>query len=158
MLVLFSVVFFAINSYAQTVSETKEHKIHMMHQTSDVAATDMHEMFRFSPEYLKIEVGDSVSFNGSTGQHTVTSVPGMLPEGAEKIEIHSMPSKQIAFQTPGIYGVKCRVHNRYGMVALIVVGEGGENLAAAKKFRLTRFGKKKMQQLLVQAEKDLKNR
>jgi hypothetical protein len=42
------------------------------------------------------------------------------------------------------------------MVALTVVGDGGENLAAAKKFRLTRFGKKKIQQLLVQAEKDLK--
>lgn len=133
----------------------KAHQIHMMHQMSNVEATDMNEMFKFSPEYIKIAEGDTIQFNGSMGQHTVTTVPGMLPEGAKKIEIHSIPSRKIIFSKPGVYGVKCRVHNRYGMVALIVVGDGKANLEQAKKFRLTRFGKKKMQQLLERAQKEV---
>ncbi|MEH6444823.1 MAG: plastocyanin/azurin family copper-binding protein [Oceanospirillaceae bacterium] len=157
MLKLILVVITSLAVSGNALAETKQYKMHMMHQMSKVDTNDINEMFRFSPEYLHIEVGDTVRFSGSTGQHTVTTVPGMLPDGAEKIEIHSIPSKDIAFPKPGIYGIKCRVHNRYGMVALIVVGDASVNLGAAKNFRLTRFGKKKMQQLLERAEAELKN-
>ncbi len=145
----------ALLLYMLALLKASESDTSAKHQMSNVEATDMNEMFKFSPEYLKVAVGDTIKFNGSMGQHTVTTVPGMLPERAEKIEIHSIPSKEIEFTKPGIYGVKCRVHNRYGMAALIVAGDAKANLAQAKKFRLTRFGKKKMQQLLVSAENDL---
>ncbi|PVZ71970.1 plastocyanin/azurin family copper-binding protein [Pelagibaculum spongiae] len=109
-------------------------------------------MFRFEPDYLRIQPGDTVRFTGSMGQHTVTTVKGMLPEGVKPVEIHSIPSKDIKFDVPGVYGLKCRVHNRYGMVALLVVGDPSSNLQQARKFRLKRFGKKRMNELLHQLE------
>ena len=129
------------------------HTIHMMHQTSNVEAEDINHMFRFEPNYLRIEPGDTARFSGTVGEHTITSVQRMLPQGVEHIEINSLPSKDIKFDIPGIYGLKCRVHNRYGMVALLVVGEP-VNLEEAKTFRLRRFGKTEMEGLLLKLEEE----
>ena len=135
-------------------AESQAHKIHMMHQTSKVEVENIHEMFRFVPDYLVIQPGDTVRFSGSVGEHTITSVARMLPEGAEEIEINSTPSKDIRFDIPGVYGLKCRVHNRYGMVALLIVGSPVDNLETARTFRLKRFGKKRMDELLDRAAEE----
>ncbi|WP_271272381.1 plastocyanin/azurin family copper-binding protein [Aliamphritea hakodatensis] len=141
-------------SASAAMAEQQAHQIHMMHQTSHVEVEDITRMFRFEPDYLVIQPGDTVRFSGTVGEHTITSVSRMLPEGAKAIEINSTPSKDIRFDIPGVYGLKCRVHNRYGMVALLVVGSPENNLEEARTFRLKRFGKKRMTELLDQAAEE----
>mgnify|MGYP000091351529 CR=1 FL=1 len=141
-------------SAGSAMAEQQAHQIHMMHQTSHVEVEDITKMFRFEPDYLVIQPGDTVRFSGTVGEHTITSVARMLPEGAEEIEINSTPSKEIRFDIPGVYGLKCRVHNRYGMVALLIVGTPESNLEQARTFRLKRFGKKRMTQLLDKAAEE----
>lgn len=127
-----------------------KHMIHMVHQTTEVETDDVYHMFRFEPNILRVNAGEVVRFMGSTGEHTVTSVQGMLPEGAQKIEIHSSPKRDIRFDVEGVYGIKCRVHNRYGMVMLLVVGDPSVNYEAAKaapRGRLKRYFKPLFEQL-----------
>lgn len=78
-----------------------------------------------------------------------------LPEGVEPITISYQNVSDIKFDKPGVYGIKCKVHHRYGMVALIVVGDPAGNLEQAREAalkRVSRRGQDKMQRLLDRAE------
>ena len=124
-------------------------------QVFDIKTADLDAMYQFIPDYVAIDVGDSVRFEGTVGSHTAHSIQGMLPEGVEPITISYQKVSDIKFDKPGVYGIKCKVHHRYGMVALIVVGDPSVNIeearAAALK-RVSRRGQDKMKRLLDRAE------
>ena len=66
-----------------TLAAPAQAEVHDIDQLIDLMAMTPEEVYRFSPDYLWIEPGDSVRFLNSTGNHTVTSLEGMWPEGAE---------------------------------------------------------------------------
>ncbi|WP_350333642.1 plastocyanin/azurin family copper-binding protein [Coralliovum pocilloporae] len=105
---------------------------HEVKQVIDLQATSSLHAFRFEPSYLRIAKGEVVRFTGSTGRHTVSSIPGMIPDGAKPFEIRGKPVMDLAFDVEGVYGVRCRVHGRHGMVMLLVVGEDRANLPTAR--------------------------
>src|SRR3546814_21112834 len=63
--------------------------------------------FVFSPELVRIDPGDTVVFVPTDKGHNAVSIDGMLPEGAERINIGSNKGGAVAFDQPGIYGIKC---------------------------------------------------
>lgn len=97
-----------------------------VNQVTDPAAEVVYDMFRFEPDVVRIQPGESVRFLNSRGQHTVKSVSKMLPEGAEKVVISHADVADVPFSVPGIYGFTCGIHGRYGMAMIVVVGEKAE--------------------------------
>ena len=79
-------------------------------------------MMVFEPALVKIEPGDTVKFVGTNKGHNAESIKGMLPEGATPFASKVNQDIVVAFDKPGVYGVKCLPHYGMGMVALIVVG------------------------------------
>lgn len=101
-------------------------------QIIDVSAHSKEEMFRFSPKVTRVAEGTTVRFTGTTGRHTVTLIRKMAPEGVRSFDIRGQAEMDVVFDRPGVYGVRCRVHGRHGMVMLIAVGDEWSNLEAAK--------------------------
>lgn len=87
----------------------------------------------FSPEVVKVAPGDTVTFIATDKSHNVESIAGMLPAGAAPFKGKINQNLTVKFSKPGVYGYKCLPHYGMGMVGLVVVGNGGSNLAAAKK-------------------------
>jgi pseudoazurin len=85
----------------------------------------------FEPAFLQLEPGDSVTFLPTDKGHDAVSIKGMVPEGAEPFAGKMNQAITVAFDTPGVYGVKCVPHYGMGMVALFVVGEPGNVAEAA---------------------------
>ncbi|WIY52359.1 pseudoazurin [Devosia sp. YIM 151766] len=86
----------------------------------------------FEPAFLRIEPGDSVTFLPTDKSHNVETIKEMIPEGAELFKSKINETFTVTFEVPGIYGVKCTPHYAMGMVGLIAVGDGNENLDAVK--------------------------
>lgn len=109
--------------------------------------------FVFSPELVRIDPGDTVVFVPTDKGHNTVSIDGMLPEGAERINIGFNKEGAVTFDRPGIYGIKCTPHVGLGMVGLIVVGDPGSGdafrRAAAK---LPPKARERIDALLDQAE------
>lgn len=132
------------------LAETK-----VIKQVMDMNSENIDKMYQFIPDYVEIEPGDKVLFKGTVGSHTAHSIQGMLPKGAKPLMISGSNTEEVTFDKPGIYGIKCKVHHRHGMVALVVVGDPSVNLEEARtaaKKRVSRRAQKKMQGLLDQAE------
>ncbi|ODT77947.1 MAG: pseudoazurin [Pelagibacterium sp. SCN 64-44] len=86
----------------------------------------------FEPAFLQIEPGDTVTFLPTDKSHNVETIKDMIPDGAEAFKSKINETYTVTFEVPGIYGVKCTPHFAMGMVALIAVGDGHENLDAVK--------------------------
>ncbi len=83
---------------------------------------------RFVPMVIFIKPGDTVTWENMAG-HDTTSLPGMIPEGAEPW--HSKLGKpfSITLEKEGAYIYKCTPHASLGMMGAIIVGNGEpENL------------------------------
>lgn len=102
---------------------TQAGEVYEIDQLTDMSAATPEQFYRFEPNYFWIKPGDSVRFLNSVGNHTVKSVRGIWPEEIDQIDIEHEPQYEITLTEPGIYGFKCKVHNRHGMFALIIVGE-----------------------------------
>jgi pseudoazurin len=85
----------------------------------------------FEPSVIKIAPGDTVHFVATDKGHNVESIDGMLPEGAETFKSEMNKDLTVAFDKPGVYGIKCKPHYGMGMVGLVVVGEPVNKAAAA---------------------------
>ena len=107
------------------VSHGGGHGEHVVDQVTDPGATAATGMFSFQPSVLRIEPGDKMVVLNSTGEHTVHSVPQLWPEDRDSVEISNAPRAEVVFDTPGVYGFRCRRHGQYGMALLVVVGDGG---------------------------------
>src|SRR5262249_8849533 len=76
----------------------------------------------FEPALVKIEPGDTVKFVAANKGHNVESIKAMMPADAMPFAGKMSEDTTVAFDKPGVYGVKCLPHYGMGMVALIVVG------------------------------------
>lgn len=87
-------------------------------------------IFVFEPALVRIAPGDTVHFVPTDKGHDAASIPGMLPDGATPFQGKMSQDVVVTFDKPGVYGVKCVPHYGLGMVALIVVGNPGNEDAA----------------------------
>lgn len=86
---------------------------------------------QFSPQLLKVSLGDTVHFLAVDKGHNVQSIDGMIPDGAKVFSGEIGENLTVTFTVPGIYGYRCAPHGILGMVGLVVVGNPA-NEAAAK--------------------------
>ena len=87
------------------------------------------EKMVFEPEFLQIEVGDTVNFVPTDKGHNAETINGLIPEGGEAFKGKINEAFSVTFDTAGAYGYKCLPHFGMGMVGLIVVGDEPANLA-----------------------------
>lgn len=118
--------------FTATIVSADTHELKLVKQVFDINAKKADEMYQFKPDFMQIETGDTVKFLGTVGRHTVHSVPGMMPEGAKKIAIMPHRPNEVTFTLPGVYGLQCKLHQRHGMVAVIVVGNDVHNIDKAR--------------------------
>jgi pseudoazurin len=78
---------------------------------------------QFSPDFLKIQPGDSVTFQADDSGHDVMSLFNGIPAGAQPFQGQVGKSFTVTFTVPGAYVYKCQPHLSFGMVGMIVVGQ-----------------------------------
>jgi pseudoazurin len=86
--------------------------------------------FVFSPSYILIQPGDTVTFTPIDQGHNSESV--FMPEGAAPWKSEISRPLTVTFTKPGVYIYQCTPHNQFGMVGVIVVGSA-VNADAARK-------------------------
>ena len=98
----------------------------------------------YSEDITRIEVGDTVTWVPTSKGHNVEFIAG--PEGWEAPK-KSKLSKEVAitFDEPGVYLYQCTPHKTMGMIAVVIVGEGDNDISDAK---VRGKSKKKLQKLL----------
>jgi len=84
----------------------------------------------FSPEYLKIKVGDEVKFIPQSKGHTTKSI--YLPKKAKSWDSETSKELTVKFTEAGIYIYDCRNHGVMGMIGMIEVGEVDNKEGAAR--------------------------
>ena len=77
----------------------------------------------FEPAYLRLRPGDSVKFLATNVTHNAATMPELLPAGAAPFKGRIDQEIEVAFQQPGLYGIKCIPHYAMGMVMIVEVGE-----------------------------------
>lgn len=92
-------------------------------QVTDFSASSASGMFRFAPDMIRVAPGETVTFLNSRGSHTVKAQKGFWPDGVEPVDIAGQTRADVTFDQPGIYGVTCARHGKYGMVMLVAVGD-----------------------------------
>ena len=105
----------------------------------------------FQPALVRVAPGDTVTFVPTHPTHNAESIPGMLPAGATAFRGRMNQPVRVTFDRAGVYGFKCAPHAGMGMVGLVVVGNGGSNLAAARQASLPGRARQVMGNLLNQA-------
>jgi pseudoazurin len=103
--------------------------------TVTAVTDDGERRFRFEPDLLLIETGDQVRFVASDRLHGIKSIGAMIPPDAPRWWGRLGQDVVVTFSRPGVYGFKCEAHYAVGMVGLIVVGHGLDNLDAARAVR-----------------------
>ncbi|MEM7667586.1 MAG: plastocyanin/azurin family copper-binding protein [Pseudomonadota bacterium] len=99
--------------------------VHIVHQHTDNMAGIAARMFRFEPDILKIAPGETVVFLNSVRSHTVRTQQPLWPDGVDPLSIRGKARSEVTFDRPGLYGITCARHGRYGMTMLIAVGAEG---------------------------------
>ncbi|KZL21572.1 Pseudoazurin precursor [Pseudovibrio axinellae] len=131
----------------------EEMKVFTVDQVTDASASTPAHMFRFEPDLLQVPLGATVLFDNFDGDHTAISVKKMAPDGGPTFNFGKLDKdRSVTFDTPGIYGVTCGLHGRFGMAMLIKVGDGPADLTGAR--AVVPGGRKgaKLSQLLDQLE------
>ena len=106
----------------------------------------------YSEDIARIQVGDTITWLPTNKGHNVEFIAG--PDGWD-LPKKSKNNKEVTmtFDVPGVYLYQCTPHATMGMIALVVVEEGGEvpfNLAAFSKAKVRGKSKKKLKDLLSQ--------
>ena len=86
----------------------------------------------FEPAFLKVNVGDTVTFESTDAAHNSASIPGMIPSGASPWNGQLSRDISVTFEIPGVYGYQCTPHAMMAMVGVIQVGDDNSNLETAK--------------------------
>ena len=86
----------------------------------------------FEPAVLKINIGDTVTFEATDAAHNSASIPGMLPPNASNWNGQLSRDISVTFDIPGIYGYQCTPHAMMAMVGVIQVGNDYSNLQSVK--------------------------
>ena len=98
----------------------------------------------YSEDITRIEAGDTVTWVPTARGHNVEFIAG--PEGWEAPK-KSKLSKEYSytFDVPGVYLYQCTPHKSMGMIAIVVVGDGDNDVSGAK---VRGKSKKKLKELL----------
>jgi pseudoazurin len=94
-----------------------EHVVKMLNQN------DKGEYMVFEPDYLKVEVGDTIKFEPVDPGHNAETIPEIWPEGAETFKGEISQPVSYTVEKEGVYGIKCLPHFPMGMMMLVVAGE-----------------------------------
>lgn len=120
-------------------------------QITDFSATAASGMFRFAPDLVRVAPGETVTFLNSRGSHTVKTQKGLWPEGTPPIDIAGQLRADVPFDEPGLYGVICGRHGKYGMVMLVAVGDvevTAEDMEKVDTLRVSALAKEGYRRLL----------
>ena len=118
-LVIFTMLFIQFDLYGAN------HSVKMLNQGSSGVMV-------FEPAYLKINIGDSVTFESTDAAHNSASIPGMIPSSASSWNGGLSQDITVMFDVAGIYGYQCTPHSMMAMVGVIQVGDDKSNLDSAK--------------------------
>ena len=103
----------------------------------------------YSEDIVRIEVGDTVTWTPDSKGHNVEFIAG--PDGWEAPKKSKLGKEySYTFDTPGVYLYQCTPHKSMGMIAIVVVGEGNNDVSGAK---VRGKSKKKLKELMEQLEK-----
>ncbi len=99
----------------------------------------------YSEDIARIDVGDTITWVPKSKGHNVEFIAG--PDGW-KAPKKSKLNKEVAitFDTPGVYLYQCTPHKSMGMIAIVVVGDGDNDISGAK---VRGKSKKKLKELLA---------
>ena len=123
-----------------------DHQVRMLSSSSNGSMV-------FQPALIRVAPGDTVTFVPAHPTHNAESIAGIMPAGAAAFRGRMNQPVRVTFDRPGVYGYKCAPHLGMGMVGLVVVGNGGTNLAAARQVRLPGRARQVMGNLLTQASR-----
>ena len=140
-LLVMLVALFASTAYADDMS------IDMLNKRDDGAK------MVYSEDVAYVEVGDTITWLPASKGHNVEFIAG--PDGWEAPK-KSKLSKEYSytFDVPGVYLYQCTPHKSMGMIALVVVSEGGEApLNDVSKTKVKGKSKKKLKQLIEELNK-----
>ncbi len=90
----------------------------------------------FSPSFLRVEPGDTVTFIPVDKGHNAETILGMIPDNAETWKGKVDEQLTVTLTEPGLYGFKCFPHFAMGMVGLVQVGDDQSNLKQLMEVRL----------------------
>jgi pseudoazurin len=98
----------------------------------------------YSEDIARIDVGDTITWVPTQKGHNVEFIAG--PDGWDAPK-KSKLGKEYAytFDTPGVYLYQCTPHKSMGMIALVVVGDGDNDVSGTK---VRGKSKKKLKALL----------
>ena len=132
-----AVALFAGTAYAEDIS------IDMLNKRDDGAK------MVYSEDVARVEVGDTVTWLPTSKGHNVEFIAG--PEGWEAPKKSKLGKEySYTFDTPGVYLYQCTPHKSMGMIAIVVVGDGDNDVSGAK---VRGKSKKKLKELMEQLEK-----
>ena len=99
----------------------------------------------YSEDIARIDVGDTITWVPTSKMHNVEFIAG--PDGW-KAPKKSKLNKEVAitFDEPGVYLYQCSPHKTMGMIAIVVVGDGNNDISKAK---VKGKSKKKLKELLA---------
>ena len=99
----------------------------------------------YSEDITRIDVGDTVTWVPTSKGHNVEFIAG--PDGWDAPK-KSKNNKEVSitFDMPGVYLYQCSPHKSMGMIALVVVGDGDNDVSGAK---VRGKSKKKLKALLA---------
>jgi len=103
----------------------------------------------FSPSFLQIEPGDTVTFIPVDKGHNAESILDMIPDAATHWKGKVNEEFTVTLDVPGLYGFKCMPHFEMGMVGLIQVGDDHSNLTALMNVRLPGKAQARMMELFA---------
>jgi pseudoazurin len=85
----------------------------------------------YSEDIARIDVGDTITWVPTQKGHNVEFIAG--PDGWDAPK-KSKLGKEYAytFDTPGVYLYQCTPHKSMGMIALVVVGDGDNDVSGTK--------------------------
>ena len=107
----------------------------------------------FSPEIVRVDVGDTVIWKSVNPGHNVEFISkNGVPEGVEKFKSKVGKDTEFTFEIPGIYAYWCTPHKTMGMIGFVVVGDDLSNLDAIKKVKFIGKSKKLAKSLIEQIE------
>ena len=104
----------------------------------------------YSPDIARVESGTTITWIPTSKGHNVEFIAG--PDGWD-LPKKSKNNKEVSitFDVPGVYLYQCTPHATMGMIALVVVEEGGEvPLNDVSKAKVRGKSKKKLKELLSQ--------
>jgi pseudoazurin len=103
----------------------------------------------FSPSFLRIEPGDTVTFIPVDKGHNAETILDMIPADAATWKGKTDEQFTVTLTEPGLYGFKCQPHFAMGMVGLIEVGDDRANLKDLMEVRLPGKAQARMMELFA---------